>query len=362
MKILIRSQKDNEWRLVESAAYGNETALQNLLAESPGLISIDEVRPDASPLVFAVREFSLPIGSIDLLAFTAGGDMAVIECKLAANPEVKRKVIGQVLEYGAGLWEMSYAELDEAIRMRLGDNLAELVKKTANDPAWDEERFRGNVAAGLANGNFMLIIVVDEINDELARIVRFINVCGSPSFEFAALEMRRFQAENAEMLVPRVFGPAQTPKKPGAGVRNKWDEATFFEELRRRQGDEVVQVARRIFDWANEKTQVWFGEGTRSGSFVPRIFHKDWKHQLFAVYTYGALEVYFQTYSVKPPFDVEEKRRELLNKLNQIKGVNIPADAIARRPSISLADLAKYGTVEQFLAVYEWVVEEIQAA
>ena len=48
MKILIRGQKDKEWHLVESAAYGNETELQQLLAESPSLISLDEVRPNPS--------------------------------------------------------------------------------------------------------------------------------------------------------------------------------------------------------------------------------------------------------------------------------------------------------------------------
>lgn len=76
MKILLRSQSDNQWHLVESAAYAQEAELQRLLAESPGLISLDEVRPDSSPLVAAVREFALPIGWIDLLAFTAEGDIA----------------------------------------------------------------------------------------------------------------------------------------------------------------------------------------------------------------------------------------------------------------------------------------------
>jgi hypothetical protein len=362
MKILIRSQKDKEWHLVESAAYGNESALQKLLVESPSLISIDEIRPKAGPLILAVSEFPLSVGSIDLLAFTAGGDIAVIECKLAANPEVKRKVIGQVIDYGANLWEISYEDLDETVQLRMGNNLAELVKETVQDPAWDEEAFRSKVTATLESGNFILVIVVDEINDDLARIVRFINVCGSPSFEFAALEMRRFQAENAEMLVPRVVGPVGSIKtKSGSTSRNKWDEATFFEELSRRQDETVVQVARRILDWTYSKGQVWFGEGKRSGSFVPVIVHKDWRHQLFAVYTYGMLEIYFYWYTYKPPFDAEEKRRELLNKLNQIEGIKIPADALARRPSISLAELAKYGTVEQFLAVFDWVVEEIRA-
>jgi hypothetical protein len=360
MKILIRGQADNQWHLVESAAYSKETELQQLLAESPGLISIGDVRPNAGPLVLAVREFGLPIGAIDLLAFSAEGDIAIIECKLASNSEVKRKVIGQVLEYGANLWEMRYEELDEGVHLRLGDNLAELVKNAVNSPEWDEENFRSNVDSSLASGNFILIIVVDEINEELARIVRFVNVCGSPSFEFAALEMRRFQAENAEMLVPRVFGPTQTSKpRPGVERGKQWDELSFFPELQRLHGDGPVRVARRILEWANHKGKVWYGKGKVTGSFVPSLFHKDVEHLLFAVWTNGTVETYFYWYKTRPVFDLEEKRLELLNKLNQIEGLNIPPEAVDRRPTFKLSLLEPEKKLQQFLSAYDWYVQEI---
>ena len=358
MKILIRGQKDNEWHLVESMAYGKETELQRLLAESPSLISIDEIRSKAGPLVFAVQEFGLPVGSIDLLAFTAGGDIAIIECKLASNSEIKRKVIGHVLEYGANLWEMRYEELDEIVRIRTGDNLAELVKKSVQQPDWDEESFRSNVDAALINGNFMLIIVVDEIDDDLARIVQFMNVCGNPSFEFAALEMRRFQGEKAEMLVPRVFGPVRA-SKPIPPPEKQWDERTFFDELERRNGEDAEVVARQILDWANQRVRVWWGRGKQNGSFVPSLDYKEKVHQLFAVYTNGVVELYFYWYSFKPPFNVEERRLELLEKLNQITGINLPKESINRRPSIKLSILRANKNVDQFLSVYEWVIEEI---
>lgn len=361
MKILIRRQNESEWILVESAAYRNESTLQSILAESPGLISIEEVRPTAGPFVMAVPEFGVPIGYIDLLAFTANGDIAIIECKLAANAEIKRKVIGQVLEYAANLWEMTYEELDAAVCIRMGNNLSELVKTAVKDSNWDEEAFRAKVAATLESGNFILIIVVDEISDELIRIVRFINVCGNPAFEFAALEMRRFQAENTEMLVPRVFGSARSRKsKVDPTASGQWDETTFFGELRKRSGEDAYLAAQKILVWAKNQARVWWGKGKQSGSFVPILNHKEIIHQLFAVYTYGRVEVYFYWYALKPPFDSEVKRRELLEKLNQIEGIDIPGDAISRRPSISLVELAKQGTVDQFLEIFDWFVAEIK--
>src|SRR5689334_11071612 len=111
MKILMRSDKHEKWQLVQSAMYGAEAELQALLADTPSLISVNEVREGAGTLIAAVREFPLDIGYIDLLGFTAEGDIAVIECKLAQNDEIKRKVIGQVFEYGAYLWDMDYETL-----------------------------------------------------------------------------------------------------------------------------------------------------------------------------------------------------------------------------------------------------------
>ena len=148
----MRTQHEKEWKLVETAAYGKEAELQHLLAESPGLISISDVRENAGPLVLAISEFQLPIGYIDILAFSAEGDIAIIECKLASNAEAKRKVIGRVLEYGANLWQMTYEDLDQGVRLRTGESLAELVEKTDQSPEWDEEVFRTNVEAALISG------------------------------------------------------------------------------------------------------------------------------------------------------------------------------------------------------------------
>lgn len=51
MKILLRHSKKEHWQMVTSAAYKNENELQRLLAESPSLIGIDDVRPGAGALV-----------------------------------------------------------------------------------------------------------------------------------------------------------------------------------------------------------------------------------------------------------------------------------------------------------------------
>lgn len=362
MKILIRNQKHEKWQMVQSAPYGAEAELQRLLAEEPSLISIDEVRDGSGVLVAAVREFPLEIGSIDLVGFTANGDIAVIECKLANNLEIKRKVIGQVLEYGANLWGMDYETLDEKVSLRSGKSLADLVREAVGDPNWDEEGFRTNIEAALDMGNFILIIVVDAINEELSRIIRFVNDAGRPSFSFAALEMQRYQHGQAEMLVPHVFGTASKSKQRiNPPDRKKWDEESFFGELDTTH-PECVEPARKILEWAtnNKKlTRIWWGEGGKTGSFVPIVEFGGKSHQLFAVYTYGTLEVYFYWYQYKPPFNSVSKRKLLWERLNKINGIKIPEDGIAKRPNIQLTVFNNQDALQDLMQAFNWVIDEI---
>lgn len=145
-------------------------------------------------------------------------------------------------------------------------------------------------------------------------------------------------------------------------TRGKWDEVSFFAELESRQGVKDVAAAQEILAWAQKRmTRVWWGEGKRSGSFVPILHHNGQDHQLFAVWTSGGVEIYFYWYQRKPPFSAEEKRLELLKRLNTLSGVSIPRDGITKRPSFPLSVLGDKTSRQQFLAIFDWVVQEIQS-
>jgi len=228
MKILVKNKDSKKWKIAESYSLKAEKELQKFLSESPSLIRIDENREGVSPFIFSVREFYLPgSGAVDILTFTAEGDVAIIECKLAANPEVKRKVIGQIFEYAASLWRMDYDEINERIKNQKGKNLADLVGTSLED-GWDEERFRKGVSDSLDRGSFILIIVVDKINEELRKIIRYLNECGKSAFSLHALEMQRFETDNIDILVPNLYGISQKPTT--GAIRKKWSEKEFFEK------------------------------------------------------------------------------------------------------------------------------------
>ena len=53
---------------------------------------------------------------------------------------------------------------------------------------------------------------------------------------------------------------------------------------------------------------------------------------------------------------------ELLEKINSTSGINIPKDAIVKRPSFSLSNIQDSNDLEQLLKVFDWVIQEIKAS
>ena len=372
-RIYILDNDGKTLRSLEEQPYDSEDLLQELLGEHPDLLAgeqIDEATPRRWLLVD--REVGVPIKEdaaggmlLDHLFLDQDGVPTLVEVKRSSDTRIRREVVGQMLDYAAhavAYWSV------ETIRTRFearcedrGDDPDQLVGHLI-DPDADEdvdvEAFWGQVKTSLQAGRIRLIFVADEIPPELRRVVEFLNRFMDP-VEVLAVEIVQYVGEGLKTLVPRVIG--QTAKAPQP--RRQWDEPSFFRELEARHGADAAGVARRLLEWAVANvTRVLWGRGIRSGSFVPVLDHREKGYSIFAVWTYGTVEITFQYYQSWPPFDVEEKRRELLGRLNAIEGVSIPEDAVARRPSIPLAVFADETRLANFLRVYEWILQEAQAA
>ncbi len=125
----------------------------------------------------------------------------------------------------------------------------------------------------------------------------------------------------------------------------------------------MVRITKEILTWGQRSTsRVWFGRGQQVGSFVPILHHDGTDHQLFAVWSSGAIEFYFQWFAAKQPFSDDALRRKLLDRLNAIPGVAISVEALRRRPSIPLTIFVNPGALTQLLATYDWCIAEIRRA
>jgi hypothetical protein len=294
MRILVKRNGEEDWRTVEPDHYGNEAELQELLAECPSLIPLEEVGEGLGEMVVAVREFGLPgSGSTDIVGFTAAGEVVLIECKLASNQEIKRKVVGQILEYAAFLWQTDYEDVDRRVRAQhSGKGLVELIGEVGGDD-WDPDVFREAVEQNLEEGSFYLVIAVDRINDELARIIKYINQSEGQPFSLHALEMRRFQGHEEEVLVPRLHGEEGSKReKKRTSRRRTWDEESFFQEAKSNLSSEEVHALRELYEWArNEADELSWGTGPRNGSFTYKVVKEGNPYSVFAAFTNGEIRV-----------------------------------------------------------------------
>lgn len=353
MKILTRDQNEPKtWKEVESTEYSNEKELQKMLVKSPSLIPMKDIWESSSKqLVLAIEEFGFPgSGRTDILSFSADGNVAIIECKLANNPGIKREVIGQILEYGSYLWKMSYDELDDKIYETRRKHLADLVSESVKDDSdWNEEQFRNGVKNSLETGEFSLVIVVDKINEELRKIIEFLNNCGEPKFSFNALEMQRFQAGSAEVLVPQLHGSSsQILRKPST----RWTEPKFFQELQKNCSPDVVSIVKNIYDWSNniETARVEFGMGSRYGTF--NFYPTQNVNLAFTAITDGKLYI---SYNFEK--DIANDFRNLLKNIPQFKHLNHTKQGI----TVKIADafLGQPEAFEMFKRAVEKLVETL---
>jgi hypothetical protein len=144
-------------------------------------------------------------------------------------------------------------------------------------------------------------------------------------------------------------------------LKKEWDIDSFFNDLESRRGPEEAAIASRILEWAKDKLpRFWLGRGGKDGSVYPILDYNHKAYYPIGIWSYGKVEIQFQYLKRESPFDSEEKRIELLNRFNEIPGFNIPSDAISRRPNIYLAVLKDENAFTQFIAILDWIVQEIK--
>jgi hypothetical protein len=211
MTVQIR-QAGSQWRQATRVSFPNEAELQSMLHRSAELIP---VRAGENAARVFVRECGLPgSGNTDLLGVDSEGNIYVVECKLASNSEIRRKVLGQVMEYAAFLWNMPYEDFDQFFVRRESETLLALMgKKVGAD--WVAEAFRDQVAKNLKSGTFHLIIAVDKMNEELSQVIRYLAAC-APSIRLEAVEINVYKSGETEVLVPEIHGRevAREPVSP----------------------------------------------------------------------------------------------------------------------------------------------------
>jgi len=171
----------------------SEAWLQKLVHDCPQLLPVDQLEPGLGPLVPAAMEVACPHGYIDNLFVTPDGNIVLLEVKLWKNPEMRREVVAQVLDYIASLSAMGYAAFEAAILKARGDGAASLFGLIPEhmEPL-PEAEFVNAVSRNLRRGRILAIVVGDGIREETERLVDLVQSHAGAHFTLALVAISFF--------------------------------------------------------------------------------------------------------------------------------------------------------------------------
>lgn len=228
-------------------AYEKEFHLQELISRFPELLVADLVSVEDSPRWMLVeREFKVPgvidtggTFKLDAVFLDQDGTPVLVEVKRAANTQIKREVVGQILDYArCFLDNVDSNSLRSRFVARCGGEEAassELSRHLLG--AMSPEEFWDSVTESLKSRRLRLVIVADDIRPELRLLLQFLDE-QMDSIEIFAVKVSqyvnkdlntRFMLSEATRLQDpaRPTARAEVPA-PAPQSSNEWSEIVKF--------------------------------------------------------------------------------------------------------------------------------------
>ena len=279
---------------LQEQPFSTEDELQELIAKHPALLDGEQMRPgDPLRWILITREKGIARTpdsgawwSLDHLIVDQDAVPTLVEVKRGSNPEIRRTIIGQMLEYAAHASQTWTADelrqtFEESAKDRGVEPDEEIRQLLQADGEYYADDFWQNVATNLAARRLRLLFVADEIPDPLERVVEFLNA-QMPNIEVLAVEIKQFRGGASQTLVPRVLGrTAASSGLQGSAPRQRLTRDTFLDEF---TSEEARNAAARLFDAARESGAVF--EGGPRGFSVRGICSR-WQQPITVAWLYS---------------------------------------------------------------------------
>jgi hypothetical protein len=184
----------------------DEGWLQRLIENSPSVLPLAEIDREFADVVHLCREMSTAAGLIDNVLVTASGHLVLVECKLWRNPQARREVVGQILDYAAEISRYTSADLQREVNRKLkttGDIVFEMVHDRFPDT--EQISFNDSLTRNLRSGRMMLLIVGDGIREGVETIAEYLTKYSGLNFTLGLVELPMFElAADSIVVTPRV--------------------------------------------------------------------------------------------------------------------------------------------------------------
>ena len=251
--------------------------LQELIRAHPELLPVTEIEPAFAPLVSVGREVTTKVGSIDNLYLSPQGYLTIVETKLWRNPEARRQVVGQIIDYAKEVSRWSYEDLENRVRAYnqrfRGSNLGIFDTLQLVEPMeeTDEQAIVDIISRNLKQGRFLLLVVGDGIHESVEAMADFLNQTPQLYFTLALVELQVYELgedkDKSLLVIPqivartkeitraivRVEGKAEgiivdIPPESEKPMRTTISEEDFFDVLSQNVKPELVNFARQIIE------------------------------------------------------------------------------------------------------------------
>lgn len=194
----IRATPLRRMPLAQKGSEIDEAWLQRLIHESPEVLPVKDVFARVGGRMVSLgREIPVPTGLIDNLILSSSGHLVVVETKLWRNPQARREVVAQVLDYAGYVRAWDYDKLNSLWREsgRTG-SLHEAVAPEEDEASWVD-----SINDYLASGEMVLLVVGDGIESRAETLADVVGGRPDLQFRLALVELRLYRLEDGSALV-----------------------------------------------------------------------------------------------------------------------------------------------------------------
>lgn len=246
MAIIISQKGAPSASVVEKSNFEKEHNLQEYIHEHPEAIPVYDINHDKRLLVVA-REFATQSGPIDALATDKDGDIYLVETKLYTNPD-KRRVVAQVLDYGASLWkhltdfETFLSMLDQHVRRKWGIDFRSKAREFFHLDDECADSMLSAMRQNLKSGNLKFVVLMDSMDDGLKDLITYVNQ--KSQFDIYGVELEFYKHVDYEILIPKIFGVEVRKDNPSPPI--VMTKEHLLESIRSKNASEIVKLAEEI--------------------------------------------------------------------------------------------------------------------
>lgn len=197
-----------------------EAWLQELLRNHPDILPAAEIEPVFYPLIPIGREVPISVGYIDNLFISRQGYPVLVETKLWRNPDAKRDVLAQSIEYASSTTDWNFNRLDQITQKyttqyeETNHGLIEWIEMYTHESLEvDPDYFEDTVNKNFRLGRLLILIIGDRIRSSVVDMLSNINKYPQLAMNIALIELQCFKMREGDewpiVVVPSILAKTE---------------------------------------------------------------------------------------------------------------------------------------------------------